>query len=443
MKTKRPDGRRSKACSANKGNLERLMREPGRYPVSDAPGMFFKVKAPGKAFWTFRYRFEGKESELSLGAYPETDIKTALGAHAAVRKTLVTDKIDPLAGRRKTPIATPAAGAPTKPTFAEMAEAYIADKGREWRSERHRGQWRQTIADYCAPIALMPVDQVDRAAALGILKPLWKCAPQTASRLRGRIEMVLDYAYVNLGIEDKVLNPARWKGKLDKIFSKPPRAKNFRALPWVEVPAFMADLKARSGNVACGLGFAVLTAARTGEVMGMRWGEVKLDNVERVGDGLVPTPIPLWTVPEERMKAGRQHRVPLSAAAVETLKEQRSALGLEPGAEPDRGAYVFPGQSSEKPLSSMAFIMLLRAMRVDGVTHGFRSAFKDWGTDATSFARETVEAALAHTVGDKAEQSYRRGDALFKRSKLMDAWAEHCAAAATGAQVIPISAARP
>jgi integrase len=254
----------------------------------------------------------------------------------------------------------------------------------------------------------MPVDAIDTKAVLATLRPIWAVKPETASRARARIESVLNAARALGHINENRANPARSRGHLDALLPNPNKVGergNHSAMPYADVPAFMARLRARLGDVARALEFAVLTAARTAEVTGMRWCEVDLG-------------AKLWTIPKSRMKAGREDRVPLSDAAYPILAAKRGA------ATPD-DAFVFSARAGH-PLSPMALIMALRAMKVEASTHGFRSSFRDWAGDETNFRRETAEAALAHTVGDKAEQAYRRGDALAKRRGLMQAWADHC-----------------
>jgi integrase len=288
--------------------------------------------------------------------------------------------------------------------FGECALALIAAKQSEWRNAKHRQQWRVTLETYCAPIWAMPVDEVDTEAVLGVLRPVWQRAPETASRLRGRIEAVLDAARAQ-GLRQGE-NPARWRGHLDKLL---PRRQNlsrghFAAMPYAEVAAFMAALRGLEGMAALALEFTILTAARSGEVLGARWNEIDLA-------------AKTWTIPESRMKAGRVHRVPLPSRALAILARL---------AEARTGEHVFPGQRPGKPLSPASLKMVLRRIGVDVTIHGFRSSFRDWAGNETYFPRELAEAALAHVIGDKAEQAYRRSDALEKRRELMEAWAAFC-----------------
>jgi integrase len=407
-KTKtRIDRRRSDAERASKRNLDKLAQAPGRYPVADAKGLFLKTKAPGKASWTYRYRIAGRENEISFGAYPGTSIEQAIAAHAQTRAQIVRG-VDPRATESAPEASTGA------DSFKTMADAYIAAKRASWTSARHRQQWVETIDNHCAAIAPIPVDKIDRNAVLGVLTPIWSKLPETARRVRNRIEIVLDYAYVKLGIEDKVVNPARWKGKLEHVLpGAKPSPENFAAMPYAEVPAFVASLRTGSMMGARALEYLILTAVRLSETTGMKWSEVDLD-------------AKTWAVPKERMKGKlgkrREHRVPLSDRALEILEAQRRA----------DSAYVFPGLRKSRPMSAWALTAAARAAGADCTVHGFRSSFRDFAGDETSFPREVAEAALAHAVGDTVERRYRRGDAFAKRRELMQAWADHCAGKRSG-----------
>ena len=271
----------------------------------------------------------------------------------------------------------------------------------QWRNDKHRAQWRMTLKAYAADLRPLTLDAITTERVLGVLQPIWAEKPETASRLRGRLERVLDAAKAR-GLRTGE-NPARWRGHLDHLLPKRQKLTrgHHRALPYSDLPAFMAELRDRTAPAARTLEFLILTAARTSEALGARWGEVDLA-------------AKVWTVPAERMKAGRQHRVPLSARAVELLSEARPA-----------DAFVFPGIVEGSPLSSGAMERVLDRMGVAVTVHGFRSTFRDWCGEASTFPRELAEAALAHTVGDETERAYRRGDALEKRRKLMDAWARY------------------
>jgi integrase len=280
-----------------------------------------------------------------------------------------------------------------------------------FRNEKHKAQWKTTLETYAAPLRAKPIDTIGTDDVLAALKPIWTKKAETASRVRGRIEKVLDAAKAR-GFRDGE-NPARWRGHLDHLLPKPLKLTrgHHAAMAYEEVPKFIGHLRKREAVAALALEFCILTAARSGEVLGMQWSEIDMDKT-------------IWTVPAERMKAGREHRVPLSARAVAILK----AL-----AKTTQGKFVFTGQTPHKPLSGMAMEMLLRRMKIDDATvHGFRSSFRDWAGNVSNFPREIMEMALSHVIGDKAEQAYRRGDALDKRRKLMEAWANYCEPRTTG-----------
>ena len=383
------------------------LSKPGKH--SDGGGLYLRIDSDGSLVrrrWIFRFVFRDRTREMGLGGYPEVSLGDARKARDAAEKVVQSGQ-DPIAARDDAHRAQIA-----KPTFGEIADALIEAKRSEWRNDKHRAQWKMTLEIYAAPLRQRPVDEIDTDAILSVLQPIWQSKAETASRLRGRIETVIDAARARGYIPRNEANPARWRGHLDKLLPK--RAKLTRghhaALPYDKMPAFIAQLRARDAITALALEFCILTAARSGEVLGAQWTEVDLEKK-------------LWTVPAARMKAAREHRVPLSRRANEILK------GLHATAT---DAFIFPGQKADKPLSGMAMEMLLRRMDMNGITvHGFRSAFRDWAGNDTDFARELAEAALAHVIGDHAEQAYRRGDALEKRRKLMDAWGEFCEPAST------------
>jgi integrase len=276
----------------------------------------------------------------------------------------------------------------------------------QWRNPKHRAQWRMTLETYAAPLRAKRVSEIDTNDVLKVLTPLWTQIPETASRLRGRIERVLDYARARGWRTGE--NPALWRGHLRNVLPAPIKLGrgHHAAMPYADVPAFMERLRVLTGISSRALEFLILTAGRSGEIREARWEEVDLDTA-------------VWSIPAGRMKAGREHRVPLVPRAVEILKGMQRLQVSE---------YIFPGQSPGRPLSLMAFEMLLRRLKTDAYTvHGFRSSFRDWAGDQTDYPREVAEAALAHSVGDATERAYRRGDALAKRRALMEAWAAHCA----------------
>jgi integrase len=379
------------------------LTKPGRH--SDGGGLYLSISPSGARSWVFMWKVVGKRREMGLGSLRDVPLAKAR-QRAAVAREMLVEGIDPLAARDR----------PKAMTFGEAADALIESMSSSWRNAKHRAQWTMTLTVYCEPLRSKPVAEVGIEDVLTVLQPLWTTKPETASRLRGRIERVLDFARARGQRSGE--NPARWRGHLDALLPK--RAKltrgHHKAMPFDEVPAFMASLRGREGVASYALEFAILTAARSGEVLGARWDEFNLDAA-------------LWTVPAARMKGSREHRVPLSERAVEILRQMEQARFSE---------FVFPGLKRNRPLSGMALEMVLRRMKVDVTVHGFRSAFRDWAGERTHFPREVAEAALAHLVGDAVERAYRRGDALEKRRLLMDDWARFCAPKARG-DVIPIN----
>jgi integrase len=335
------------------------------------------------------WKVAGKRREMGLGSLRDVSLAKARDRATEARQSLV-DGLDPLATRNR----------PKVMTFGEAADALIESMSSSWRNDKHRAQWRMTLTLYCEPVRSKSVAEVTTEDVLKVLKPLWTEKPETASRLRGRMERVLDFARARGQRAGE--NPARWRGHLDAVLPKRARLTrgHHKAMPFDDVPAFIAALREREGVAPRALEFAILTAARSGEVLGARWEELSLEKG-------------LWTVPARRMKAGREHRVPLSRRAVEILRDMERVRLSE---------YVFPGMKRGRPLSVMALEMVLRRMKQDVTVHGFRSAFRDWAGERTHFPREVAEAALAHLVGDAVERAYRRGDALGKRRELMDLW---------------------
>jgi integrase len=375
------------------------LTRPGRH--SDGGGLYLFISRDSEALrrrWVFRFAWAGKIREMGLGPVNGVSLAEARKLAAAARSEVANGR-DPIeardAGRR---------ASQGRKTFGECATSLIAAKQSEWRNVKHRQQWRVTLETYCAPIWAMPVQDIGTEAVLAVLRPLWQSRTETASRLRGRIEAVLDAAKAQ-GLRQGE-NPARWRGHLDKLL--PRRQKLSRghlaAMPYTEVPAFLAALREREAMAALALEFLILTAARSGEVLGARWPEIDLA-------------AKAWTLPAARMKAGREHRVPLSSRALAILEKL---------AEANTGEIVFFGQRPGKPLSPASLQMVLRRIGAGVTVHGFRSAFRDWCGNETHFPRELAEAALAHVIGDKAEQAYRRSDALEKRRALMEAWAAYC-----------------
>jgi integrase len=371
--------------------------KPGKY--GDGANLYLVVSKTGARKWVLRFTWRGKPKEMGLGSATNVSLADARDRAATARRK-IAQGINPIEARKRD------SGIPT---FGEVADDVRQSLSEGFRNEKHKAQWKSTLENYAAPLRAKPVDTIGTDDVLAVLKPIWIAKAETASRVRGRIEKVLDAAKAK-GFRDGE-NPARWRGHLDHLL--PRRSKLARghhaAMPYEAVAGFIEKLRKREATAALALELCILTAARSGEILGMQWSEVDLDKE-------------VWTVPANRMKAGREHRVPLSPPAVAILRQLK---GLK------AGEFVFPGQARNKPLSSMA--MMLRRMNIqDATVHGFRSSFRDWAGNVSNFPREVVETALAHVIGDRAEQAYRRGDALEKRRKLMDAWAAYCSAPKAG-----------
>jgi integrase len=397
--------------------LKGLLKKPGYH--GDGGGLFFRVLDGDRAYWVFRYPgADGKRRTMSLGPHPELELDEARKRHVEARKRVLVDKIDPLAEKRAAKEAR--INARAIPTFGQAADHYIATHEASWRNDKHRWQWRQTLTDYCAPIRDLPVDEVDTDAVLSVLKPLWTQVPETAARLRARIERVIDSARARGFIDENRANPARWRGHLDHLLPKRRRLTrgHHPAMPYRALPAFMAKFRASPGTAAKALMLVILTAARSGEVFGMRSGELDLD-------------AKLWTVPAERMKMDKEHVVPLSDAAVAILRDQGKTRG--------KNAFVFPSPvSSRQPLSNMAMAMVMRRMKAGEYTaHGFRSAFRDWAAEhGVDF--EVAEQCLAHAVGNAVTRAYMRTTMLERRRKMMADWAAFLAGEGEQAKVIQL-----
>ena len=400
---------------------------PGRH--ADGGGLFLLVKPSGRRSWIYRYKLDGRERDIGLGAAVgpgSVGLADARAAAAELRRK-VKAGIDPLDERVQLEDQAQAAAqeaAIRGMTFKSVADAYITAHEPSWRNAKHRAQWRNTLGTYAYPfMGDLPVADVSTTHIMAALEPIWSKKPETASRVRGRVESVLDYAKSREWRSGE--NPARWRGHIANLLpkrTKVAKVEHHAALPWAEIGTFMAALRAREAVAARALEFLILTAARTGEVLGARWSEMDMRRK-------------IWTVPADRMKAGREHRVPLSAAAAAIVTSVKALRRSE-----IEDGYVFPGGKTKLPLSQMAMLMLLRRMERDAITtHGFRSTFRDWAAEATGFPHEMAEIALAHTVADKVEAAYRRGDMIEKRRRMMDDWAAFCAKAeAHGDNVTPI-----
>lgn len=380
------------------------MKEPGRYADPGCRGLWLQIAAAGTKSWLLRFMLNGKARAMGLGSVELVPLAEARERAREARRLLLDGK-DPLEARKAERLVQQLDAARTL-TFEACAIKYIAAHEPTWRNGVHRAQWRSTLATYAYPtIGDLPVAEVDTTLVLRVLEPIWTERPETASRLRGRIEAVLDWATARGYRQGE--NPARWRGHLNKILparSKVAQVRHQPALPYAELPTFMVELRVNEAISARALEFLILTAARTGEVIGACWSEI--DEQSQI-----------WLVPPERMKSKRPHRVPLSDATMTVLSKLPRLADCD---------YLFPGARPGKPLSNMAMLELMRGMRPPFVPHGFRSSFKDWATEVTDHSRDIVEAALAHVVGDKVEAAYRRGDAIEKRRALMRDWANFC-----------------
>ncbi|MBX9660980.1 MAG: integrase arm-type DNA-binding domain-containing protein [Nitrospiraceae bacterium] len=395
--------------------------KPGRH--ADGAGLHLLVKPSGARSWVYRFMLNGKSRDIGLGAAGQGALTLADARdEAAALRLKVKAGIDPLQERQQEAAQALAAAQAAEIAgiaFKAVAEAYIAANEGSWRNEKHRQQWRNTLASYVYPvIGELPVAEISTPHVLKILEPIWQDKPETASRIRGRIETVLDAAKARGYRAGE--NPARWRGHIAQIL--PARSRltrgHHKAMPYDAIPAFVAQLRERDAMAALALEFVMLTAARTNEVLEAIWGEVDLDKA-------------IWTIPAARMKAGKEHRVPLSPRAVEILE----------AVKPLKKASLFP-TDKRGTLSTMAMTMLLRRMKQDCTVHGFRSGFRDWAAECTGYAHEVCEMALAHVIGNKSEAAYRRGDLFEKRRRLMGDWATYCASgSAAGAKVTPIRSA--
>jgi integrase len=389
--------------------VKALTKKPGKHRI--APGLYLRVRDTGAAFWVLIYTIGGKSREAGLGRYPDVSLLEATSRAAEMRLQIKRDGIDPLERKAAPP-------APAVVTFRQVAADVIKAKRPGWRNPKHAQQWENTLASYAFPIiGDMDVATIDTEHVLAVLQPIWTSKHETATRLRQRIEAVLDAAAARKLRSRE--NPARWRGHLDSLLSaisKADRVRHHPALPWRELPAFMAQLRGNGSSSALALQFTILTACRTGEVLGAQWQEVDLEQA-------------VWVIPAARMKAKREHRVPLPRQAVELL---RALPRFE------WSPYIFPGAKRGRPLSQMAMLQLVRGMRPGLTVHGFRSTFRDWISEATNFSPELAEQALAHTIGNATEAAYRRGDLLERRRAMMQAWADFCHSTESGARIIPL-----
>lgn len=393
----------------------RKVQTAGSGKYEDGGGLRLIVSTGGSKRWVLRFTILGKRREMGLGKYPDVSLADAR-EKAKTFRLQAADGVDPIEARKNEPEATP--------TFTSCAARYIRAHRRSWKNAKHARQWVRTLKTYARPvIGEKLVDAIDTSHIQEILSPIWHTKTETAKRIQGRIENVLDYAAAHK-FRDPV-NPARWRGHLDKLLPKPTKVKKVKhhpAMPYVEVPAFMEELEQNDSISAKALRFLILTATRTSEVLQAQWKEIGQE------EGM-------WIIPAERMKARREHRVPLSEKAVSILNSLPQI---------DNNPFVFPGFRQGRPLSNMALLQLMRGMGFSSegereiyVPHGFRSSFRDWSGEVSSFPRDVAEMALAHAIENKVEAAYRRGDLFEKRRQMMQAWANYLNQ--QPADVIPIS----
>lgn len=396
--------------------IDRL-RSAGIY--GDGAGLSMKVTTGGSKSWVFRYMLAGKAHWMGLGSYPDVSLAEAREKASELRK-LTRQQIDPLAEKRKQ-VSVIRAAISKAITFDDASAKYIDAHKASWKNEKHVDQWTNTLKTYASPvIGNVDVSLIDTGHIMRILEKdnFWNTKTETASRVRGRIESVLDWATVRKYRTGE--NPARWKGHLDKLLparTKVKKVEHHPALPWLEMGAFMVKLRQQEGVAAKAVELAILTACRSGEVRGALWEEFDLDNG-------------IWIVPPERMKAKKEHRIPLPEKAIQLLRKQKEQFPT---------GYVFPGMKEGKPLSDMSLTAVLRRMELNEITiHGFRSSFRDWAAESTAYPNEMVEMALAHTIGNKVEAAYRRGDLFDKRRRMMNDWSNFCDTVIKAGEVIPM-----
>lgn len=386
---------------------------------SDGAGLSLKVTKNGSKSWIYRYMLAGKAHWMGLGSYPDVSLAEAREKAAELRK-LTRQNIDPLLEKRKQASVIRAAISKAI-TFDDASAKYIEAHKASWKNEKHAEQWTNTLKTYASPIiGSVDVSLIDTGHIMRILEKdnFWNEKTETASRVRGRIESVLDWATVRKYRTGE--NPARWKGHLDKLLparSKVKKTEHHAALPWLQMGAFMVKLREQEGTAAKAVELAILTACRSGEVRGAVWEEFDLE-------------AGIWIIPPERMKAKKEHRVPLQEKAIQLLRKQKELFP---------NGYVFPGMKEGKPLSDMSLTAVLRRMEQNEITvHGFRSSFRDWAAESTAYPNEMVEMALAHTIGNKVEAAYRRGDLFEKRRRMMNDWANFCDTVIKAGEVIPL-----
>ncbi|GHC96675.1 bacteriophage P4 integrase [Pseudorhodoferax aquiterrae] len=377
------------------------LKDPGMHAVGGVSGLYLQIAPGGTKSWILRVTVGSKRREMGLGAFPEVPLAMARDKARAARAKVELG-VDPVLERQRAASALRAEQAKAL-TFSDAAAQFVTDKGEQWRNAKHRAQWSATLETYAGPvIGKVLVSDVSQTHILSILRPIWTTKTETATRLRGRMEQVLDWARVRGYREGE--NPARWRGHLDKLLPAPTKVAKVThhpALPVDAMPGFMVNLRKRGGVAARALELLVLTASRSGEIRGALWSEFDL-------------PAKTWTIPAERMKAGVEHRVPLCSQALQLLAHTPRIEGNDLVFSAPRGGL----------LSDMSLTAVTRRMEVEAVPHGMRSSFRDWAAERTNYPREVAEAALAHALENKVEAAYRRGDLFNKRAELMAAWAE-------------------
>jgi integrase len=386
--------------------IQKLAKAGQKGSTGDGQGLYLQITAGGSVSWIYRFKLNGKQRYMGLGPYPDVGLSEARELAADHRK-LVKQGTDPLTARDKE---TKKEAAPI--TFTTCAARYIQSHRRSWRNAKHARQWVSTMKTYARPvIGNLPIEEITTQDVLKILAPIWTVKNETAKRVQGRIENILDYAAAH-GYRDSV-NPARWRGHLDKLLAKPSRVQKVShhpAMPYDEVADFMAAVNGYNSMSSKALQLLILTATRTSEVLNSEWHELDLNNAT-------------WTIPADRMKANREHRVPLSLQAVELLSNLPRVKA---------NTYIFAGMKQGRPLSNMSLLQFMRGIgygpsgkQGNYVPHGFRSSFRDWTGEVTSYPRDVAEMALAHTIENKVEAAYRRGDLFEKRRAMMQEWADY------------------
>ncbi|MEQ1638800.1 MAG: integrase arm-type DNA-binding domain-containing protein [Methylococcales bacterium] len=400
----------------NKLTVKRVehLKIPGYY--SDGDNLYLRVSGTLSKSWAFVYKKDGKRTEMGLGSFPDVTLENARDKAEEPRKTLKAG-IDPLQDKRQQTRTKRLTKAKLF-TFKQCGESYIKSHTPSWKNPKHIQQWTNTLTQYVYPFfGDLDVKEVDTGLVTQCLEPIWLTKNETAGRVRGRIESILDWATAHKYRSGD--NPARWRGHLDKLLANPSKVQkteHHSALPYTEISAFITQLRQQEGIAAKCLEFTILTASRTGETIGATWDEIDFNRK-------------VWTIPASRMKAGKEHRVPLNQHTIGILSSM---------SEIKTNAFVFAGTS--KGLSNMAMLQLLKRMeRTDITVHGFRSSFRDWAAESTAYPAEVVEMALAHSIKNQVEAAYRRGDLLEKRNKLMEEWGRYCNAPRANGEVVPIN----